>query len=145
MVETHDRPLILAVEDDPTGSSIIALLCNRYGCDVERVDTCEGAVAAVISLKKFSLILMDVRLPDHDGLECTKLIRRLEKETGVKIPIVAVTADAMPGDRQRCLNAGMDDYLSKPFTMQDFKRLLDKWVLHDEFGKIVKRPLTDHQ
>ena len=68
----------------------------------------------ILEEQSFDLILMDVQMPEMDGLETTVLIREKEKITGRHIPIIAMTAQAMTGDRERCLQAGMDDYISKP-------------------------------
>jgi len=68
------------------------------------------------ALGKFSAILMDMQMPVMDGLTATGKIRELEGMSGVRVPIIALTANVMPGDLERCLAAGMDDFLSKPFT-----------------------------
>jgi two-component system, sensor histidine kinase and response regulator len=77
------------------------------------------------------LILMDVQMPEMDGFEATRQIRQLEQTTGSHVPIVAMTADAMAGDRQRCMQAGMDDYLSKPIQRQ---------VLFGAIARLTHRP-----
>jgi CheY-like chemotaxis protein/HPt (histidine-containing phosphotransfer) domain-containing protein len=76
----------------------------------------------------FDLVLMDVQMPEMDGLEATAFIRAREQMTGHHLPIVAMTAHAMSGDRDRCLAAGMDDYLTKPVLLADLSRVLDKLV-----------------
>jgi CheY-like chemotaxis protein len=72
---------------------------------------------------------MDCQMPEMDGFEATQQIRQAEAAAGQgRVPIVAVTANAMQGDRERCAAAGMDDYLSKPFTKQGLRRVLEKWL-----------------
>jgi CheY-like chemotaxis protein len=83
--------------------------------------------------QRFSLVLMDWSMPGEDGkgmngLECAREIRRAEKGTGRRVPIIAVTAHAMLGDQRQCLEAGMDDYLSKPFTFEQFRDKVNKWL-----------------
>jgi CheY-like chemotaxis protein len=71
---------------------------------------------------------MDWKMPDMDGIKCTSIIREQERGTGAHVPIIAVTARALEGDSEKCLQAGMDDYLSKPFSSEDFRRILLKWT-----------------
>jgi CheY-like chemotaxis protein len=81
----------------------------------------------VLQCSDFDLILMDLKLPGMNGLECTKRIRELEQHTGTHIPIIAATACAYPVDKANCLEAGMDDYLAKPFTLNELETKLAKW------------------
>jgi len=74
------------------------------------------------------MILMDVSMPEMSGLEATAAIRRLEEESGTHIPIVGVTAHALKGDRERCLEAGMDDYLPKPISPRALLEKVERWV-----------------
>ena len=75
----------------------------------------------------YNALLMDVQMPEMDGLEATRLIRERELETGQHIPIIAMTAHAMQGDRERCLDAGMDDYVTKPLEPKVLFNALDRW------------------
>ena len=75
----------------------------------------------------FDVVLMDVQMPEMDGFETTAAIRARERETGMHLPIIAMTAHAMQGDRERCMNAGMDDYVSKPLNVQELIGLLEKF------------------
>jgi CheY-like chemotaxis protein len=96
-----------------------------------RVVVADNGRAAVEALEKaapngFDLILMDVQMPEMDGFEATAAIRAREKGAGTHIPIIAMTAHAMKGDRERCLEAGMDDYLSKPIRALDLSHILEQ-------------------
>jgi PAS domain S-box-containing protein len=119
------RARILLAENDEDSRQMFSDYLSRKGFDV--VTACDGADALVKGLaQRPDLILMDVHMPEMDGLEAT---RRLRAEPGLRrVPIIALTALAMPGDRQRCLDAGMDDYLSKPLGMQELHRTLLGWL-----------------
>jgi PAS domain S-box-containing protein len=114
-----ERYNVMVVEDNPVNKLIVKEYLTRLGCDVIIAsDGFEGVEK--YQSNKIDLIFMDIHMPRMDGLSATKKIRELE--IGKKqIPIVALTADAMPGDREKCLNAGMDHYISKPFTIDDLK------------------------
>jgi CheY-like chemotaxis protein len=111
-----DRPLkILVAEDTPFNQTFIMRLLEKNGYHAGLVEN--GAqVLEALSRHSFDLVLMDVQMPEMDGFEATRKIRKLEKQTGNHIPIVAMTAYAIKGDRQRCLAAGMDEYVSKPIS-----------------------------
>jgi len=130
---------ILVAEDHPVNQQLAAKILRRQGFEVELVSCGEQAVAAVDS-KTFDMVLMDVQMPDMDGLEATRKIRELEKDTHVHVPIVALTAHAMSGDRERCLAAGMDGYLSKPLHANE---LLDavKSFCHADSGTPIASPV----
>jgi CheY-like chemotaxis protein len=88
---------------------------------------CNGLEASAAALARpFDLILMDCQMPEMDGFEATRLIR--EREGSRRVPILAMTANAMAGDRERCLEAGMDDYLAKPIAILDLKDALLRWL-----------------
>ncbi|HEY9871493.1 MAG TPA: response regulator [Candidatus Obscuribacterales bacterium] len=119
---------ILIVEDNPTHQRILAVLAEQAGITPFVLANGRDALDALQSSSQFALVLMDRRLGDMDGLECTREIRERERSSGQHIPIIAVTAHAMLGDREKCLDAGMDDYLSKPFTARQIHQLLNRWV-----------------
>ena len=109
---------LLLAEDNPINRKLAETLIRKK--DWEIVSVCDGleAVQAHDS-EHFDVILMDVQMPKMDGFEATRIIREKEEETGEHIPIIAITAHAMKGDRDKCLEAGMDDYVSKPMKAQE--------------------------
>ncbi len=125
------RPLsgrVLLVEDNQTNQLVASRLLEKFGLSVE---TASNGAQAVKSLaeRKFDLVFMDVQMPEMDGLEATRRIREgacCEKNAGV--PIVALTAHAMSGDMQKCLDAGMDDYLPKPVEAKTLRETLERWI-----------------
>ncbi len=116
---------ILLAEDNPLNTKVVRLFLNRMGQDVE---IAENGIVAVDKYRngKYDLILMDINMPEMDGYEATRIIRQLEMENKDRgrVQIVAMTANAMSGDKEKCLELGMDDYLSKPFRLPDMKRIL---------------------
>jgi CheY-like chemotaxis protein len=120
------KPLVLVVDDDPVHHKLLELLADRLGITVHMATSCGQAIEA-LSMFSFDLVLMDYRMPEVDGLLCTKRIRTM-KEVGHNIPIIAVTAHTMPGSREKCLEAGMDDFLAKPFTLEQLHKKLCYWL-----------------
>jgi signal transduction histidine kinase/DNA-binding response OmpR family regulator/HPt (histidine-containing phosphotransfer) domain-containing protein len=119
----HDGVLLL-VEDNVVNQKVAALLLRRCGYRVEVARDGVEALEAV-GTEEFHAIFMDCQMPRMNGFEATRKIREL---CGENIPIIAMTANAMAGDRERCLAAGMNDYLSKPVQEPQLKEMLDKWV-----------------
>jgi signal transduction histidine kinase/CheY-like chemotaxis protein len=108
------RPLnILLVEDNVTNQRLATINLETWGHHVSVADNGEKAVAAVEN-GKFDLVLMDMQMPKMSGIEATSMIREREKKGGTHVPIIAMTANAMTGDRENCLRAGMDEYVTKP-------------------------------
>jgi CheY-like chemotaxis protein len=103
----------LLAEDNPVNQKLAVRLLQKRGHAVVTADNGTQAVAA-FALQSFDAVLMDVQMPELDGLEATAEIRARERQTGTRIPIIAVTANAGQADRERCLQAGMDDYVRKP-------------------------------
>ncbi|HEY9793918.1 MAG TPA: response regulator [Candidatus Obscuribacterales bacterium] len=130
-----DKPLILVVEDNNMLQRLISLLAQKYGLDADVVSNGCDALAALENGRTYSLVLMDWLMPDMDGLECTQLIRAGEKMNGGHIPIVAMTANADDSDRKKCLATGMDDYMSKPFTQEQFREIIARWVLPTQHAR----------
>jgi CheY-like chemotaxis protein len=102
---------------------VTALLAKRGHTSVSVVNGREAVTAVATGL--FDLVLMDVQMPEMDGLQATAAIRRAEKITGTHVPIVALTAHAMKGDREACLAAGTDEYLSKPVNATELFALIE--------------------
>ncbi len=116
---------VLLAEDSPINQEVASGMLSAYGCDV--MVACNGAEAVqAVSREQFDILFMDCQMPVLDGLAATKQIRQAERS--IRVPIVALTADAMKGDRERCIDAGMDDYLSKPFQSADLLMMLNRWV-----------------
>ena len=110
----QERPLrILVAEDNPTNQKLVVTLLEQRGHTVVVAPNGREAVRRAAE-QSFDLVLMDVQMPEMSGLEATAAIRAREQATGAHVPIVAMTAHAMTGDRERCLEAGMDAYVSKP-------------------------------
>lgn len=118
---------ILVAEDNPVNIKVVQHFLNQMGQEVEFA---ENGIVAVDKYKtgKYDLILMDINMPEMDGYEATRIIREIETNNGKKkkIKIIAMTANAMTGDREKCVDAGMDDYLPKPFRPNDIKRILSE-------------------
>ncbi len=120
------RSRILVAEDNAINQQIAHALLADLGHEVEIVADGRQAVEAV-RRQHYDLVLMDVQMPVLDGLNATREIRLLEGEVG-QLPIIAMTANAMKGDREACLEAGMNDYVSKPFEAAQFARTVERWL-----------------
>jgi len=118
---------ILLAEDSVINQRVALGLLGRWGHRVDVVADGRDAVEALAE-HDYDLVLMDVHMPEMDGLEATALVRRREAETGRHTPIIAMTASAMKGDRERFLAAGMDEYVSKPFDPGVLRTLIDGYI-----------------
>ena len=121
---------ILVVDDHPINQKVVYTMLSSLGYEVDIANNGQEAVDSVKE-KHFALVLMDVQMPIMDGIQATKEIRSLLPEVygdSCKTPIVAVTANAMLEDDKRCLDAGMDDYLAKPFLKKDLIETLEQWI-----------------
>jgi len=117
---------VLLAEDNRVNRLVALHMLQRVGCDVDSATTGREAVAAVAA-NQYDLVLMDVQMPEMDGFEATAEIRRHEAP-GHRLPIIAMTAHAMTGDQERCLAAGMDDYVAKPVTRVVLVEMLERWI-----------------
>lgn len=119
------QPQVLLVEDNDSNLEMLSTYLRIKGCDV--LTARNGVEAIALAGERLpDVVLMDVQMPEMDGLEATRLLRQ---NAALRLtPIIALTALAMPGDRERCLDAGMDDYLSKPLGLKELYRALTNWV-----------------
>ena len=131
---------LLLAEDNPINQKLAVVLLQKAGYSVDAVATGAQALERV-QVNQYSAVLMDVQMPEMDGLEATRQIRVWEKATSQHIPIIAMTAHAMQGDRERCLEAGMDDYVTKPLEPKVLFNALDRWTQSSDPSKeIVEAP-----
>jgi CheY-like chemotaxis protein len=121
------RHKILLVEDNRVNQKLLARMLESRNCTTIIAENGKQAVDR-FEAEEFDMILMDCQMPVLDGYRATAAIRALEESLGVRTPIVALTANAMVGDRERCLAAGMDDYLSKPVHREELDNTLVRWL-----------------
>jgi two-component system, sensor histidine kinase and response regulator len=119
--------LVLVAEDNPVNQKVALLQLRNLGFNGHAVANGHEAVDAVIT-GKYGLVLMDCQMPEMDGFVATKEIRKTEMQHGRHIPVIAMTAHALDGDRERCIAAGMDDYISKPVDSKKLQSILIKWL-----------------
>ncbi len=119
---------ILLAEDNPVNREVAQRMLTAFGCRVDAVTTGGDALDA-LAASPYDLVLMDCQMPGMDGYEATRRIREREKGQEIPaVPVVALTAHALAGDREKCLEAGMDDFLAKPFTPAQLTGVLEKWL-----------------
>jgi CheY-like chemotaxis protein len=123
---------VLIAEDNLINQRVVAIMLSKLGYSVD-VATEGGVVLEVLQKQHYDLILMDCQMPGMDGFEATRAIRSLHADVS-QIPIVAVTANAMPGQREKCLAAGMNDYISKPIQSELLASTLRKYLPSDRDG-----------
>ena len=124
--EGSERYRVLLVEDNPVNQKTAYILLKKLGYDVDLAENGRQAIAKVME-NLYDIVFMDVQMPEMDGLEAVRRIRHLEGDI-CHTPIVAMTAHAMAGDREKCIEAGMDDYLSKPIDREALAAVLQKWL-----------------
>ena len=126
---------VLIAEDNPVNQLLMVRLLERSGHQVVVAGNGRAALAA-ISQQSFDLVLMDVQMPELDGLEATRLLRQSERATGKYLPVIAMTAHAMQGDREKCLSAGMTAYVAKPIRPEELFKTIEQ-VLAPEVAAVV--------
>ena len=119
---------VLLVEDYKVNQRLTVAMLSKAGHQVSVAN--DGAEALErLTERTFDVVLMDLQMPGLDGFDTTRRIRKCEAKEGAHVPIIAVTANAMVGDRERCLAAGMDDYLTKPFSRSELIRIVERSVV----------------
>jgi signal transduction histidine kinase/CheY-like chemotaxis protein len=118
---------ILVAEDNLVNQDVTVGLLRLFGCEADAVENGARALEA-LKVRRYDVVLMDCQMPEMDGFQATAAIRAGEPP-GVRIPIIALTANALSGDRELCLKAGMDDFLGKPFTRAELHAVLCKWLV----------------
>jgi PAS domain S-box-containing protein len=121
------RPRVLLAEDNLVNCKVAVRMLEKIGCLVDVATNGREALAA-IERQRYALVLMDCQMPEMDGLEATRRLRAAEASSGGHLPVIALTANAMAGDAERCYAAGMDDYLTKPIGTAGLKRALARWL-----------------
>jgi two-component system, sensor histidine kinase and response regulator len=134
--ENRGRLRILLAEDNRTNQVLAMRLLEKRGHEVSVAGNGEEALEA-LTKQVFDLVLMDVQMPGMDGLQATQAIRKDERKSGKHIPIIAMTAHAMVGDMERCLEAGMDDYITKPIRPQQLADLMERYALAAPTEKVL--------
>jgi len=125
---------ILIAEDDATNAILITCILQRFNADLTLVEDGAAAVAACHD-KSFDLILMDCMMPEMDGYEAATAVRAMATDWSKTVPIIALTANALPGDRERCLLAGMSDYVSKPIRRAELEAALRQAISKPAHGQ----------
>ncbi len=143
--QLHFNGDLLLVEDSPTNQMVATALLERVGCNITLANSGSEALELVVQ-RDFDLVLMDISMPDMDGLETTRRIRKMGGKYS-QLPIVAMTAHAFAQDRMSCLNAGMNDYLSKPLQRAQLYEMLQCWLPQpeDESSSALPEGLLEHK
>ncbi len=127
LMAEREKIRILVAEDNVVNQKVAVRLLKKLGYRCEVANNGREAIDA-LERTNFHLVLMDCQMPELDGMAATKQIREREKSSGAHMPVIAMTANAMQGDRELCLEAGMDDYISKPVNPEALSAVLEKWT-----------------
>ncbi len=137
---TDMQASVLVAEDNLINRRVIEAFLSKLGCKVMTANNGAEAIQ-LFRANSFDILLMDCQMPEVDGYQATRRIRALEAANGTRIPIIALTANAMAGDREACLLAGMDDYLSKPLSLAKLATVLERWAP----SSLAQTPIPPHQ
>ncbi len=127
IVKSNDKKLILVVDDNQINQRISKFHLQKMGFDVELASDGQEALQKYCA-NNYDLIVLDIQMPVMDGYQVAKAIRDVENNTARHTPIIALTANAMKGDKEKYINAGMDDYISKPFTLETFSKVINNYL-----------------
>jgi two-component system, sensor histidine kinase and response regulator len=136
------RLRVLLAEDSPVNQKVAVQLLERHGHDVVVVTNGREALDTLAE-DGFDLVLMDVQMPELDGLTATRLLRQRERRSGGHVPVVAMTANAMQGDREKCLAAGMDGYLAKPIRAEQFYAAVEHFTAPASAERVTEPVVPD--
>ena len=134
------RGSVLLVEDNAVNQVVASAMLEKFGVRVSLAENGQQAIERVIA-QQFDLVLMDCQMPVMDGYAATAAIRALAIDGRTRLPIIAATANAMPGDELKCLDAGMDGFLAKPFTLQKLQEVLARWLPMAESGAAARQAM----
>jgi CheY-like chemotaxis protein len=139
-IQSHDSPKplqILLAEDNEVNQKVAVRMLEKLGHEVHLCGNGRQTLE-LLERQSFDLVFMDVQMPELDGIQVTQRVRKKEQNSGRHLPIVAMTAHAMMGDRERCLASGMDDYVSKPIQAEELCRVVN--ALHERNATVAKKP-----
>lgn len=130
------KPLILVVDDNATHLKVCQVLLLKYGFEPCCVASGKEAIEAFGATDDFAAVLLDWRMPGMDGIQCLRRLREIDQQRNRHTPMIAITAAATSRDRETLLEAGMDDYLAKPFTTDQLRRLLNSHLSHEQLSAV---------
>jgi signal transduction histidine kinase/CheY-like chemotaxis protein len=136
----REKTRVLVVEDNIVNQKVAVRTLQKAGFRCEVAANGLEAVRAVEQMA-FDIVLMDCQMPEMDGFEATGRIRAREHGTGHHVPIIALTANALEGDREKCMNAGMNDYITKPVAARELLEVISRWVMHEHESSAASKPI----
>jgi CheY-like chemotaxis protein len=132
------RRRVLLAEDNHVNQTVARQMLERLGCAVDCVENGRAALNA-LERQRYDLVFMDCQMPEMDGYEATRRLRAREAEQGGHVIVLALTANAMEGDRERCLASGMDDHLTKPLKLRVLADTLERWTAPGHGQELVEQ------